>query len=58
MIHKKNIYIKMKNFLVLIQCENPYLNFEVEGSCSTLATAVVKKGGYSEKAALPLKNNV
>lgn len=48
----------MKNFLVLIQCENPYLNFEVEGSCSTLATAVVKKGGYSEKAALPLKNNV
>lgn len=58
MIHKKNIYVKVKNFLVLIQCENPYLNFEVEGNYSTLATVVVKKGGYSEKVALPLKNNV
>lgn len=47
----------MKNFLVLIECENPYLNFGVEGNCSTLATAIVKKWGYSEKVALPLKKN-
>lgn len=45
MIHNRTIYVKMKNFLVLILCENPYLKFGVEGNCGTLAIGIVKKWG-------------